>query len=571
MRVLSCTLINFASYERLDFNFENSGLCLIAGPTGAGKSTLCDAIPWVLFGRTAKDGTVDEVRSWNAKGSTVGIITVETPGGTECTVYRSRGPNDLYFTINGIEPRRGKDLADTQRLINQAVGISVEAYLASAYFHEFSPTAQFFSAPAKAKRALLEQVVDLGLNKSIQEGVAASKKATKADLDTLLTEINSTATKLRYINSSIDQSKERWFQWEISQEAKIAAAQTARASFEQDKKAEIKALQKKQKAFKADLEAQIGDVKAELREVESTIRDYAHFAKAKADLEVQIAIGGSACPMCGASKDHTRKMLLAKELHQVQLNEAKNAQTVVQAKNLQAKIDRLAKSEDPFAAKIEAKIAETNTYDALIASLQAETNPHNAATKRLEADRDEATAMLRELNEMADELKVKASDLSILSDLVETHRGLTIKATVQAIQDQTNTLLTKHFDAEIRVSFTIENDADKLDVTLFKDGNEASFTQLSKGQRQLLKLCFGVSMMKHTANHQGLRISTVFFDECVDGLSEDLKVKAFGLFRELETQYENVFVVEHSSALKSLFENAIEVSLNNGISTIHRT
>jgi len=59
VKILSCVLENFASYERLEFDFSPQGLTLIEGPTGSGKSTLCDAIPWILFGRTAKDGALD--------------------------------------------------------------------------------------------------------------------------------------------------------------------------------------------------------------------------------------------------------------------------------------------------------------------------------------------------------------------------------------------------------------------------------------------------------------------------------------------------------------------------------
>ena len=42
-------LDNFGSYEHLEFNFNESGLTLIQGPTGAGKSTLFDGPAWVCY------------------------------------------------------------------------------------------------------------------------------------------------------------------------------------------------------------------------------------------------------------------------------------------------------------------------------------------------------------------------------------------------------------------------------------------------------------------------------------------------------------------------------------------
>ena len=56
----------FAGEERIDFtSFESSGLFLLEGPTGAGKSTLIDAITFALYGAVARggDASKDRLRS----------------------------------------------------------------------------------------------------------------------------------------------------------------------------------------------------------------------------------------------------------------------------------------------------------------------------------------------------------------------------------------------------------------------------------------------------------------------------------------------------------------------------
>ena len=56
----------FASEHTVDFSaFEDSGLFLLDGPTGAGKSTLIDAITFALYGDVArtKDASKDRLRS----------------------------------------------------------------------------------------------------------------------------------------------------------------------------------------------------------------------------------------------------------------------------------------------------------------------------------------------------------------------------------------------------------------------------------------------------------------------------------------------------------------------------
>ena len=154
---------NFASYSKLVIDFtQESGLTLIEGPTGAGKSTLCDIVPWVLFGRTAKGGTVDEIRTWNNREPTIGTVVLSLPDG-KWEIVRTRGKsNDLAFRCAGLQDlQRGKDLSDTQRLLNQKLGMDFDLYLAGAYYHEFSPTAQFFTSTAKTRRVTCENLVDL--------------------------------------------------------------------------------------------------------------------------------------------------------------------------------------------------------------------------------------------------------------------------------------------------------------------------------------------------------------------------------------------------------------------------
>ena len=108
------------------------------------------------------------------------------------------------------------------------------------------------------------------------------------------------------------------------------------------------------------------------------------------------------------------------------------------------------------------------------------------------------------------------------------------------------------------------------EVSIQKDGNEASFTQLSKGQRQILKLAFGCAVMKGVSNHKGIHFDQIFFDEALDGLDETMKSRAFHLLEELSIDHESVFVVEHSESLKSMFSNSYKVSLDNGESNICR-
>jgi DNA repair exonuclease SbcCD ATPase subunit len=210
---------------------------------------------------------------------------------------------------------------------------------------------------------------------------------------------------------------------------------------------------------------------------------------------------------------------------------------------------------NPCAAQLEAKLLEKNPHAGSVKDFSDEISAK-------EREFDKAEHFVKDMSEMI-------SDYDTLLHVVDIFRSELIKNTVSYIEHNTNELLTKYFDAEICIQLDTA-EKDKLDVTIQKDGNVATYTQLSKGQRQLLKLCFGVSVMQSVQNHNGVTFSQLFFDEALDGLDDELKIKAYKLLDNLALSHESVFVVEHNSALKSMFPNSYNVTLVNGSSCVER-
>lgn len=488
MRVIDCRLENFASYKSLQFYFDEQGLCLIQGPTGSGKSTLCDAIPWILFGRTAKDGAVDEVRSWGVDMPTTGELIIQVKG-IRYLVRRSRNPSDLYWQLYKGTPQRGKDLNDTQRILNSLLEFDVNTYLAGAYFHEFSQTAQFFTTTAKNRRVLCEQLVDLSKAKTLQTNLGEKKKE-------LAKEEQTYAQKIQLYADRAQQLDHNNF-------IKLAD------NFEVDKQKTLLSI-----GFK----------------IASKLTLPADYLKEA----IQTLEKSTTCDKCG-SHIHSR------ELAELKREEYANNSAIAAIENLKFEFEK--------------EKSKTNHYGDLEA-------------KRLK-DIENAETNLVRYSDLHSQTEVKLADIELLSQVVNDFRSVSIKNTISQLEHQTNRLLTEHFDGEIRVMFEVEA-ADKLDVTITKDGNICSYTQLSKGQRQLLKLCFGISVMRAVANRYGTSFNAIFLDEALDGLDDQLKAKALGLFRTMELEYGSIFVVDHSSELKAAFEKSFKVELINGGSNIEK-
>lgn len=485
----------------MTFGYKDQGLTLIQGPTGSGKSTLCDAIPWILFGKTAKGGAVDEIKSWGTDDVTKGEVLIDLKGQL-FAVARVRGKakdNDLYFSYDGGPTQRGKDLNDTQRLINSILGINYELYLSGAYFHEFSQTAQFFITTAKNRRLMCEQIVDLSLAVKLAAALKERDKAIVSNQLYVDQEIRDTEFKLDHLKRSETSEQNKALEWNKAHATRKEDLQAKHASFSIRKSKSIADLEQR---LETDL----------MRDQESP-----------------------KCSACGAIK--TKKH--------------NNTAHIIEKYN----------------ELIELEKSRENTYLQILSDIEKETNPFSNEVHDFSNEIAELSAVLIKLEKDKKLWSTEALDTELLKDVVDSFRSLSIKNTIQDVEDRTNELLATHFDSECKVYFTIE-DSDKLDVTILKDGNECVYTQLSKGQRQLLKLCFGVSMMQSVSNHHGIKFHEVFFDEAFDGLDEQMKTKAYGLLSTIGQEYESVFVVEHSSELRALFPKSFTVQLVNGESQI---
>lgn len=541
MRLLHCAVENFGSYKHLELDLSNIGLGLIYGRTGSGKSTIPDMACWVLYGQTAKDGAVDEVRSWQSPGEpTSGILTIELPDG-KITITRVRGKqpqNDLYWTEESSPDtlQRGKDINDTQRKLNKRLGVDADLYISGSYFHEFSPSGSFFTAKAKERRELFEGIADLSLSARLSESVASNRKSVKSELSELLRTFDQASGRLEALKLELNRSVSSESAWAKKQVSYVQHLKVKAETFEQDKASRIERLS------------------AELKELRgSTPSSTKPFQDKITALKVELKHHSSQkCGECGGPK-------AGEACEEIRQNISDLERVLYKTKS---SLDKIAVLED----KIKDEESSDNLLGQQLDSELSKVNPFTSQIEKVEKEIVSTKDQLKETESQLKDYEHLVTSLDQLQDLAVQLRGELLRKAVKDIQDSTNDILERHFDAELRVNF--EMDGDNLNVGIRKSGYDCVYRQLSKGQRQLLKLSFTVSVMRASANRAGIHFQNLWFDEALDGLDADLKVKAFGLFSELETQHESIIVIEHLPDFQNLFTKRFHVVLNGDVSEI---
>lgn len=606
MKILSAEGVNFQSYPEIKFDYADLGLSLVSGATGGGKSSLLDLPAWGLYGITSKDLSADDVRSWEATGATVATTRVQV-GADLLEVTRTRGKpaqNDLYWTENGGEPKRGKDMIETQKFLEDRLGVSSELFLIGSYMHQFSRADSFFIAKAKERREVMEKIADQAFPIKLAARTSEARKAAKRDHERLEADHERQSGRLAALKDGRERTEASLVNWNTMRVIKLDGLEEKFSNFAADTKAEVNRLvtrleeldqiakpASEYEAREAQLKTQLGAMKtvsfrhreatSELSDLDAEVRSY---RRQLAELK---ALKDN-CPTCKAPFDKSLHHMLGAQLDGKILDieatagakrehVARLAETLTAEEKLRKAWDKLQADKSNNAVMI-AKFEETqckvlalrkarNPYADSIAAARAEVNPFIAELKAADLGIDKAETSLVSIADQRDAAATQVSALTWLYDKSFELRGLIMEGAVQSIASRTNEILERFFDAALRIDLSLK-DADKLEVEIHSDGNVASFRQLSGGERCMLKLAFSLSLMRAAEEQAGVKFGMIMLDEALNGLDDGLKVKAFGLLQQLEEDYETVLLIDHCEELKGLFTSRFKVDKLNGHSRV---
>lgn len=547
---------NFGSYETLDLRFESNGLTLIKGDTGSGKSTVFDLPLWTLYGTSPKNIAVDDVIGWE-EGTTESTATIEVTNSIlNVTRIRSkeRHKNDFFWEENGTE-YRGKDLRDTQRLFNERTGVSFDQLLMLTYLGEFSSIGSFFYASNKEKRAVFEQITDLSFVCRFSDKLTEFNKITKTSISDLEGRLSKLIGSKEQLQNFLRDSNIQIDKWYIENQKKIISLSKKSDSFSSYKIQNLNKLESLVWGFK---QSQAKKQEPLIDKLDDISQKMLQCSNELAELKKVLHKEPNTCPTCGAFNNKQREIdskIREHSAYQDQFN------------SISSEIKKLQDAINPYIEQLNTAKRSKNTYEDALKQQLKEQNPFQDQAKELLIKLEICCTHSDNIEKELEGLKAKLKASVHLKELVSSLRSCMISNNVDFIQDRINYYLTKYFDSLFSVQFIIDS-SENLDVILQKGVHSCSYGQLSKGQRQLLRLLFSVSVVDHINLHNNTHINFINLDEPCDGFDSTMKIKAYSFFQELLTKYEDVLIVDHTPEFQELFDNKISISLYNNKSVI---
>lgn len=591
---------NFLSWKSLSFDVKN-GVTLISGfnyddgrAEGSGKSAILNALCYGLFGRTAKDTSVDSVIK---NGESTCKVEIELLDGFK--VVRSRKPNDLYVEYNS-ETARGQDMKATQKLIEAHLGFNFNTFITSVYFSQNSQNS-FIYLSEEDKAKFLSELQDLSqfdrarkitmeFIKAIREDLANidNKKANTRNLYSLLNE-----QRLK-VNSMID----KWDETNKAEIAKVTAhlEELQTVDLTEDIATEIKDVE-------ADLEVLTEDNNEMLQEIaiaskvqqnlDRTIGRIATLGMDIQELEEYLSKLQSGetqdCPTCGSPLHMSGDEKLNKHM------EEKTALVWGMLKDRAALVEEVNKTVVPDTAELGASIkynkGTIENIKTILSALRVK-EVGNAKVQESIKNCKEQLAKLEQAN--CDELIMQEADmtqeeaclLSTEQSLYEEYRELADNMKLYTIAydsfkevkqltyigflNEINGLVNKYasemFDIGIQVHFTNIGEEGALNKVVTKiaiNGVERSFGLLSGGQQKRIEMAVFLSLSEIMNRRLGNVLNLRILDEVMTGLSAESSAKVITLLKSLAG---STLVIEHNEQVKSIIDQTFDIEYRGGTS-----
>ena len=549
-----------------ELNLTKSTNTLVIGNNGAGKSTMLDALCFVLFGKPFRK--INKPNLLNSINQQQGVVEVEfSIGKKEYKVIRGIKPNIFEVYCNGLMVDQDAKAKDYQEHLEKFIlklnfkSFTQVVILGSASFVPFMQL-----SPAD-RRAIIEDLLDIQIFSSMN-GVVKEKMAIIKDTSTKNKYLmDLTSEKIGFQKQSIEEHKKHNDAEIVKKMKEVTDSAGQITKITSDTTLILKHMMVLQSKISDKLDVEKKSTK--LLQLESKLESRLK----KLDKEYKFYEENHDCPTCKQGIDETFRHSQLGGINQTK------GEIGTGIKDIEDKIEKTNERIQEI-QKINKHIQDHNnelvklnsTSQAISKYMEKTKKEIDELTNRKDNLEDE-NAKLKELKEELSVLLKKQEELSTEKQYLEfagnllKDTGIKTKIIRQYLPIM-NKLINKYLTAmDFFVNFNINEQFEETIKSRHRD--EFSYANFSEGEKMRIDLALlftwrQIAKLKNSTNTNLLILDEVF-DSSLDGVGTEEFLK---LIHEMGTDT-NVFVISHKGdQLFDKFRSVIKFEKHNNFSRI---
>jgi DNA repair exonuclease SbcCD ATPase subunit len=551
-----------------EIQFDRAPTTLIVGKNGAGKSTMLDALSFVLFGKPHR--AINRAQLINSVNERLCEVHIDfTIGKHEFTVIRGIKPNRFEIYQNGVMVNQNSAVRDYQKFLEQNI-----LKLNHKSFHQIvvlgsSSFIPFMQLPAHHRREIIEDLLDINIF-SKMNGILKEQMG----------KLREQATDLTY---QLDMKKEkielqRKYIAGIStlNEENIEYKQSLISGFEDD----IAALATQNTEYETFIEANQDSTDTRMASVKRTKKTLSKY-ESTFNQEIRSVVKeakfydeNETCPTCTQHIDtdfrsvrRDKAVGRAKDLKEgiekleIEINEAEARFDEIQAilDDITSK-NNVVTHNNTLIAKHQKSITSVQKE---IAALSSSTNDVQKEKTILDDMNEEKTILFDKKVEVVDEQRYSTVALEMLKDT-----GIKTKIIKQYLPVM-NKLINQYLQTmDFFVSFNLDENFNETIKSRHRDNFK--YSSFSEGEKARIDLALLFTWRQISAMKNSSSTNLLILDETMDSSIDSDGMVNLTRILETASNGNNVFVISHREGLEdsSLFKSKIEFKKEGNFSSI---
>jgi len=536
---------------------------LIVGNNGAGKSTILDALCFVLFGKAfRKINKPQLVNSTNEKDC---LVEIELKiGSTDWMIRRGIKPNIFEIYRNGSVLDQSSSAVDQQKYLEQSILKMNYKSFTQIVILGSSNFVPFMQLTAASRREVIEDLLDIKIFSSMNVIIKEKIRSLKEEIKTLDLKKESVKDKVEMQKNFIDELENLGNANINANKEKIANIDAEIGNYNEENieiSNKLTLLEKQLEEYvgATDKLRKLGNLKGKISQKVSTITK-----------EHKFFTDNTVCPTCTQSIEEEFRLNRirsaqdnAKELQSGynELEEAikKEEQREHQFLNLSKEVTNLTHGISQNNIRINGLQKQIRNLESEIQTITENLANRNSEHEKLENFKKDLKSVYDDLSGKKDLIQYHDFSYSLLKD--SGVKSKIIKKYLPLINQQVNRYLQM---LDFYINFTLDEEFNETVQSPIHE--DFSYSSFSEGEKQRIDLALlftwrEVAKFKNSTNTNLLILDEVF-DSSLDGLGTEDFIKII----RYVVKDSNVFIISHKAGMEDRFESVLKFEKVKGFS-----